>query len=257
MITSTSLYRIGYPLLCLLTFTAASTATHAVTVSGAVAPLKLALIGDSTVCDYKPTSPMRGWGQLLHEFLPKDTQITNAARGGLSTKTFPPDRWQGVLAAKPDYVLIQFGHNDSHAKDKPESTAAATDYRDNLRRFVREARVAGVTPILVTPVHRRLYKNGHPTNELGRYADAMKAVATELDVKLIDLHATSGTLFDRLGEDGTESYTVNKLDNADRPGLGDRTHFTETGAREIARLVAVGLTEIEPRIATDEIRPPR
>ncbi|EIP96494.1 lysophospholipase L1-like esterase [Opitutaceae bacterium TAV1] len=213
------------------------------------APVRLALIGDSTVCDYNSTSAKRGWGQLLPEFLPKGTQITNLARGGASTKTFPPDRWQRVLASRPDYVLIQFGHNDSHAKDKPESTDAATDYRDNLCRYVREARDAGIKPVLVTPVRRRLYKNGHPTTELARYADAMKAVTTGLGVSLIDLHATSGELFDRLGEDGSEAFTVNKPDNADRPGLGDRTHFTETGAREVARLVAAGLAGIEPRLA--------
>jgi lysophospholipase L1-like esterase len=217
-------------------------------------PLRLALIGDSTVCDYNSTSDKRGWGQFLSEFLPKDTQIANLARGGASTKTFPPDRWQRVLSSKPDCVLIQFGHNDSHAKDKPESTDAATDYRDNLRRYVREARDAGIRPILVTPVRRRLYKNGHPTTELARYADAMKAVATELDVPLIDLHATSGALFDRLGEEGSNAFTVNKPDNADRPGLGDRTHFTETGAREIARLVAADLAG---RLSGFSLRPER
>ncbi|EIP96492.1 lysophospholipase L1-like esterase [Opitutaceae bacterium TAV1] len=217
-------------------------------VPAAAAPLKLAIIGDSTVCDYPLSQAKRGWGQLLPEFLPKGTQVINVARGGASTKTFPADRWQRVLSSKPDYVLIQFGHNDSHAKDKPESTDAATDYRDNLRRYVREARDVGIRPILVTPVRRRLYKNGHPTTELARYADAMKAVTTGLSVPLIDLHATSGELFDRLGEDGSEAFTVNKPDNADRPGKGDRTHFTETGAREIARLVAAGLAEIDARL---------
>lgn len=215
----------------------------------AAAPVKIAIVGDSTVCDYKQDSPKRGWGQLLPELLPKGTQVINVARGGASTKTFPADRWQRVLSSKSDYVLIQFGHNDSHAKDKPESTDAATDYQENLRRYIREAREAGIEPILVTPVRRRLYKDGHPTTELKRYAEAMTLVAFELKVKLIDLHTSSGVLFDRLGEAGTDAYTVNKLDQADRPGLGDRTHFTEIGAREMARLVMADLAKIDIRLS--------
>lgn len=211
--------------------------------------LKIALIGDSTVCDYPESSNKRGWGQLLPEFLAPGITVINEARGGLSTKTFPSDRWDRVRAAKPAYILIQFGHNDSHAKDKPESTDAATDYRDNLRRFVREAREAGAEPILVTPVRRRTFRaNGDLSTELTPYADAMKIVAAELDVKVIDLHATSGELYTRLGEEASTHFTPNALDTADRPGRGDRTHFTPAGAQTMAGLVADGLADIAPSL---------
>lgn len=213
------------------------------------ASLKLAIIGDSTVCDYPEQSEKRGWGQMLPEFLAPGTTVINEAKGGLSTKTFPADRWDRVRAAKPDFILIQFGHNDSHAKDKPESTDAATDYRDNLRRFVREAREAGAEPILVTPVRRRTFRaDGTLTKELTPYADSMKAVAAELNVKVIDLHATSGELYTRLGEEATTGFTPNVPDTADRPGRGDRTHFTPEGARVMARLVAEGLQGIDPQL---------
>ena len=212
------------------------------------AGLKLALIGDSTVCNYPERSHMRGWGQMLPELLAPGVVVINEAKGGLSTKTFPDDRWARVRAAKPDFVLIQFGHNDSHAKGKPESTDAATDYRENLRRFVRETREFGAEPILITPVRRRLFKEGVLTAELKPYADAMKAVATEMSVKLIDLHATSGELYTRLGEAGSEGFTLNMIDRADRPGQGDRTHFTPEGARQMARLVADDLAKLDSRL---------
>ncbi|MFA6961403.1 MAG: rhamnogalacturonan acetylesterase [Opitutaceae bacterium] len=218
--------------------------------------IKIALIGDSTVCKYPANSRQHGWGELLPEFLAKDTLVINEAKGGASTKTFPPDRWARALAAKPDYILIQFGHNDSHAKANPESTDAATDYRENLRRYITETRAIGAQPILVTPVRRRLFQtNGAPTTELNAYADAMKAVAAELSVPVIDLYTLSGDLYQKLGETGSDAFTMNQPDNADRPGKGDRTHFTEHGAREIARLVATSLAAIDSRPAAIVMKP--
>ncbi|HEY9247987.1 MAG TPA: rhamnogalacturonan acetylesterase [Rariglobus sp.] len=212
-------------------------------------PPAIALIGDSTVCDYPLTGRMRGWGQLLPEYLQAGVAVRNEAKGGLSTKTFPRDRWRALLASHPDYVLIQFGHNDSHAKDRPESTDAATDYAENLRHFVAEARAAGVTPILVTPVRRRLFKQGKTTEELAPYAESMRGVAEETKTLLVDLHAMSGDLYARLGETDSTPFTLNATDQADRPGLGDRTHFTEYGARRMARLVAEGISKADTRLS--------
>lgn len=218
-------------------------------VGSTAAPLTVGLIGDSTVCDYPESSPLRGWGQALVELLPPGTVVVNQAKGGASTKTFPAERWDRVRAARPDFILIQFGHNDSHAKDKPESTDAATDYRDNLRRYLREAREIGAEPILVTPVRRRTFRrDGTLTAELTPYAEAMQAVALDQGVRVIDLHAMSGELYSRLGEAGSAHFTPNQIDNADRPGRGDRTHFTPEGAREMARLVADALMSLRIRI---------
>jgi lysophospholipase L1-like esterase len=217
--------------------------------AGTSPSLKIAIVGDSTVCDYPDTSPLRGWGQLLPDFLQPGVTVINKARGGASTKTFPASSWQTVLGQHPDFVLIQFGHNDSHAREKPESTDAATDYRDNLRRYLNEARAAGATPILVTPVRRRLFsKDGRPTTELAPYADAMKAVGAETRVRVLDLYSLSGDLYESLGEAESSDFTPNQPDHADRPGQGDRTHFTPEGARQIARLVAEALRDIDPKL---------
>lgn len=193
------------------------------------ASLKIALIGDSTVCDYPEESPQRGWGQLLSEFLPPCVTILNEAKGGLSTKTYPSKQWEKILAIRPDLVLIQFGHNDSHASDRPESTKPEGDYTENLRRYVTEARGAGITPILVTPMHRRVFDaKGVLSRELLPYVTAMKKVADALQVPLIDLYEASDTLFQTLGDEGSASLTL----------PGDRTHFTAEGARLMASQVA-------------------
>lgn len=217
------------------------------------APVKIALVGDSTVCNYPPGSIQHGWGQMLPEFLSPEVTVVNEATGGMSTKNFPPAVWQKVLDARPDYVLIQFGHNDNH-KGRPEGTDADTDYKENLRRYVGEARAAGLNPVLVTPPHRRRFKNGSLTRELAPYADAMKAVSTEMSVPVVDLYASSGALFDRLGEEGSDALTMNDLDRGKKPG-SDRTHFTESGAREMARLVAKDLAEVDS-VLKSQIRLP-
>src|ERR1043166_3114388 len=134
-----------------------------------------------------------------------------------------------ALTEKPDFVLIQFGHNDSHATDRPEATSAAGDFRDYLRGYIDESRAAGATPILVTPMHRRTFdKDGKLTDILGPYAEAMKEVGAEKKVAVVDLHAASGKLFQQLG-DAASAEMANQA--------GDRTHFNEKGARAMAELV--------------------
>jgi len=120
-------------------------------------PIRIVLIGDSTVCNYPVNQPTRGWGQYLPEyFTPGTVTITNLAAAGRSTKTFITEgRWQKALDLKPDYILIQFGHNDSHSPDQPEATDPATTYPDYLRRYIDDARAHGATPILITPMVRR------------------------------------------------------------------------------------------------------
>ncbi len=68
----------------------------------------LVLAGDSTV------TYDAGYASGLRSHLDKQLQIVNLSRGGRTTVTFRTDgRWQQMLDLKPDYVLIQFGHNDS------------------------------------------------------------------------------------------------------------------------------------------------
>jgi len=212
-------------------------------------PLKIGIVGDSTVCQFPPSSPLNGWGQALPEYFLPDVTFLNQAKAGASTKTFPSERWQKILEFKPDFVLIEFGFNDQHEKTKPEATDAASDFKDNLRRFIAEAREAKISPILVTPNHRRTFTPGSVlTTELEPYVNAMKEVGLELKVPVVDLYAKSAVLYEGLGEEGSTSFTVNNQDNADRPGRGDRTHFTPEGARQMARLVADGLAETDPRL---------
>lgn len=211
--------------------------------NGRRAAVCVVILGDSTVCNYPDDSPTRGWGQYVQEYFNDSVRVVNMAKSGRSTKTFIAEGlWKKSLDEKPDYVLIQFGHNDSHAPDRPEATDAATDYTENLRRYVDEARAIGARPVLVTPMHRRTFDDeGRLADILQPYADAMKRVAAEKNVPLVDLHATSGRLFQKLGP-------VKCQELANKPD--DRTHFNERGARAMAAMVMERLPEVEPSLAS-------
>lgn len=208
-------------------------------------PARIVIIGDSTVCDYPASRAERGWGQLIAErFNAGSVGVINLAASGRSTKTFIQEgRWAKALAERPDYVLIQFGHNDSHAPDRPEATDAATTYREYLRRYVDESRAAGATPVLVTPMVRRTFgPDGRLDDSLQRYADAMKEVAGEKHVALIDLHASSKRLVEQLGPEASMRMANNPT---------DRTHFNEQGARTMADLVLRDLPSAAPELKND------
>src|SRR5262249_52528026 len=160
---------------------------------------------------------------------------------GRSTKTFLKEgRLQKALAERADFALIQFGHNDSHARGRPESTDAATDFQENLRTYIQAFRKAGTVPILVTPMHRRTFRGGRVSEELKPYADAMKVVAAEMKVPVVDLYTRSGELFERLGDAGSADLSSSPK---------DRTHFSEKGARAMARLVLDGLKATDTQLS--------
>ncbi len=211
-------------------------------------PLRLLIVGDSTVADYPATHSNRSWGQYIEEhFKPGTVKVTNLAKPGRSTKSFIAEGlWKKALAEKPDYVLIQFGHNDSHSPDKPEATDAATDYKDYLRRYIDESRAIAATPIHITPMVRRTYAAGKitenqppPNRALVSYAIAMKEVAAEKKVAVIDLYSSSKTLAEKLGPQASAAM-ANKQ--------GDETHFNEKGARAMADLIMQELPALAPKL---------
>ena len=203
--------------------------------------LRLVIIGDSTVCDYPTDKPQRGWGQFIQDYFHAEVKVINLAKGGRSTKTFIKEGlWQKALDLKPDVVLIQFGHNDSHSPDKPEATSASTDYKDYLRRYIDEARAAGATPVLITPMVRRNFgPDGKLRDILQPYAKAMKQVGAEKKVPVIDLHTSSWALVEPLGFKGS-------ADMASAPG--DGTHFNRKGAKAMAELVMKELPAAAPAL---------
>ncbi len=89
--------------------------------------------------------------------------------------------------------------------------------------------------MLVTSVERRT-PDGSPTH--GEYPAAMKALAAEEGVPLVDLQAASARRWRELGPDATKKLFLWLDPHPNYPrGSADDTHFTAVGAIEVARLL--------------------
>jgi len=162
---------------------------------------KIILVGDST------TAPHSGWGGAFCAHHVKwRIACLNLARGARSTRSYRSEgAWDLALGEmkapgyKEVFVLIQMGHNDQ-ARHKPERwTEETTEYPDNLRRFVKEARAAGAVPVLLTPLARREFRDGTLDNTLQSWSEQVRKVARELKVPLVDLNARSAQAVQQLG----------------------------------------------------------
>ena len=200
--------------------------------------IRIILVGDSTVTDNA------GWGAGFKRLLDDRVECENYARGGRSSKSFIEEgHWAKALAGGADYVLIQFGHNDMPGKGPARETDPNTTYRQYLSRYVDESRAAGAVPVLVTSMTRRNFRDGQIVTLLGAYARAVRDLAREKDVPLVDLHTASIELLNQLGP--AESETLGPMAN----GRRDRTHLSDRGKTVFAALVAKLLSQTVPELA--------
>ncbi len=188
------------------------------------------LIGDSTVASGS------GWGDFLEDYVDAAVSVTNAARSGRSSKSFYDEgAFDAVRSAlvPGDYVLIQFGHNDSKPEayrrtepgDAPEFLGT---FRDYLETYISEIEAAGATPILMTPVSRMVFSGDEISRTHGDYAHAVRRVASDHDLTLLDLEQRSYETFTALGEEETlRLYAM----------PDDRTHFPPDKAFRVTEMV--------------------
>lgn len=195
--------------------------------------ITLILAGDSTVTDHA------GWGAAFAgRFIPAVKTI-NLAKGGASSKNFwDGGYWKPFYASKADYVFIQFGHNDCPGKGPTRETDPETSYRENLKRYIAEARAQGAEPVLVSPMTRRRYRDGKIVSILTPYAAAVRSVAQTTKTPMIDLHQMSVDLCNRLGPQRS----------AELGPKGDATHFNSKGAEKMTDLILSELPNIAPEL---------
>jgi DNA sulfur modification protein DndE len=210
----------------------------------------LYLVGDSTMAN-KPDLeyPERGWGQLLPTYF--DTSriiIENHAQNGRSTRSFIYEgRWDSIYnkLKAGDYVIIQFGHNDESVL-KTERYATPVEYRYNLTKFVKEAKIKGAFPILCTPIVRRNFEEGKLVDTHGEYPGYVREIAAKLNVPMIDMTQKSQQMVASLGKEGSLllflQIPAGKYERVPE-GKIDNTHFSEKGAIRMASLFVEGLRE--------------
>lgn len=235
-------------------------------------PVKVFLAGDSTCANYALEDdyqtkrfPLTGWGQVFQQFFRKDSLnkvsglvkadsviVDDRAKGGRSTRTFFQEgRWRGIYSELQagDLVLIQFGHNDA-SKEKTERYVDIEGYKEFLRLYVLQTRQKGGIPILLTPVNRNFpWEDGVLKSCHGEYPPAVKDVATEMNVLIIDLTQLSCEYFTKKGQGFvSEKYFMHlpaKVYTAYPDGQNDNTHFQPAGAQAVAQLVFDGLKTLK------------
>ena len=208
-------------------------------------PLVL-LVGDSTM------APETGYGDALCARLEPAAACLNLGRGGRSTLSYRAEGlWDRAIArvraaapGTPITVLIQFGHNDQPGKPG-RSTDLATEFPANLARYVADLRAAAATPVLLTPLVRRSFRDGHLDNDLEPWAEAVRRVAQQQGTALVDLNARSAERVQALGPGQADLLAQGP---AGDPRF-DRTHVGPRGACVFAALVLDGLQQAAPALA--------
>ncbi|WP_308991086.1 rhamnogalacturonan acetylesterase [Mariniflexile litorale] len=213
----------------------------------------LFLAGDSTVTD-QDLEPWASWGQFITNYFNSDIVVANYAESGATLSSFKgTKRLDKILTfMKPnDYVFIEFGHNDE--KIKGEGNGAWGLYTNSLKEFITKFREKGGSPVLVTPTQRRAFNNDgtlKPTH--GDFPDAMRKVAIDLQVPLIDITEMTTYMYESWGNDGSRNAFVQYPANT-FPGqaekLEDNTHFNSFGANEIAKGVVQSIKDLKLDIA--------
>lgn len=221
-------------------------------------------IGDSTMCDFAPSYlnqfggdnyPIRGWMQMMPQFFRDNVVIHNAARSGRSSKSFRTEgHWKPVIeqVKAGDYVFIMFGANDQKP-DAARHTDPKTTYRQNLLNYVNETKAKGAHPILFTSLVRRNFsKDGKLVDTYGEYVSAVRKLAKEINVPVIDLNQKSSDLVTKYGPEESKKLFLyiepgkfSKLPE----GKKDDSHLCVFGATKIAGLAAQGLKEIKSPLA--------
>lgn len=219
----------------------------------------IVLIGDSLVRNGRGDGAggQWGWGDYLGDhFDPAKINVVNRAVGGLSSRTFLTQGHseRTLMLIKPgDFVVIQLGHNDSapyndnsRARGTIKGVGEETEEIDNLltkqhevvhsygwyiRKYVREARAAGATPIVCSLTPRKTWQDG----KIGRsgadgYGGWARQVAEQEGVAFIDVNDLVATRYEALGPGKVE------------PLFGDANlHTSLAGAKVNAEIVAAAL----------------
>ena len=216
------------------------------------------LCGNSTVVDQEK-EPWASWGQMITRWFDDKVVIANYAESGLSATTFLAQlRLDKILTQlrEGDYVICEFGHNDE--KEKRPGDGAWYSYSRNLKIFVDRVREKGGHIIFVTPTARRFFNEDQKTlqNTHGDYPEAMRTVARREQVPVIELNGMTHTFYEALGfEDSKRAlvhYPANTFPDQPKP-LADNTHFNPFGAWEVAKMIVMGLKQMQSPLA-DHLR---
>lgn len=241
-------------------------------VFASVAPIVLAanpaptlfVAGDSTASAYDANPKnQQGWGAVLQPLFDENKlRVVDVARGGRSSRTFITEgHWDRMLAQlhAGDFVVIQFGHNDSGAinAEPPGSTrplrargtipgiGEESEEIDNvltgrhetvytfgwyLRKMIADVRAKNATPILMTLTKTNNFKDGRIECPASSYRLWTWQTARSEKTPFVDL---SRLIADRYQNEGPDAVKAQFID--------DTVHTNIAGATANARDVVASL----------------
>ena len=231
----------------------APAASNAATTNGAPPGPRLFLIGDSTVRN--GTRGQVGWGDpLAGLFDPARITVLNRALGGRSSRTYLNEGlWEKVRAElRPgDFVLMQFGHNDGGPLDDARARASLKGDGDDwqivtnrasgrvetvhsygwyLRKYITDAKARGASPIVLSPVPRKIWQGDRIARASGDYGKWAAAAAAATAVPFVDLNDRIARKYEELGRE-----------KVDKLFADEHTHTTPEGAALNAACVVEGV----------------
>lgn len=216
------------------------------------------MIGDSTMANksLEKQNQERGWGMVLNEFLTDDVIVDNHAVNGRSTKSFIDEgRWDKVMSLiQPgDYVVIQFGHNDEK-DDEARHTDPYGSFKDNLMKFINEAKSKGAKPILMNSIVRRKFDENHPnklTDTHGDYIIVPRQIAKSEHIPFVEANTITKKIVQKCGpEDSKKLYMwiePNKYEFCP-DGKQDDTHLNIEGAHIVAKALLDKMVKVAPEL---------
>ncbi len=213
---------------------------HTDTSALGLAAHRLFIAGDSIAAKYSATSKIIGWGMIIPDYFKQDVVVVNYAQAGSSTKTFP--NMSSILnnITKNDYVILQFGHNDSMADSRGVDEAT---YMANLKSFVQQIKEKGATPIIATSTCSYLYNEGvfiynNESDGIMKYRNAAKKVAHQNNVAFLDVAL--------LMTQKAANYTKAQIDALYiDEGHNKRVHLSQKGAEFVATIIADAIDATE------------
>jgi lysophospholipase L1-like esterase len=232
-------------------------------------PRTLFVASDSTAAKYSGPNQQQGWGEFLGEFFDaQKLRVVNAARGGRSSRTFVTEgHWDKLLAdvQAGDFVIIQFGHNDSGAlnQEPPGSTRPLrargtipgigdeSEEIDNvitgkhetvysfgwyLRKMIADTRAKGATPILLTLTETNNWKDGKIGCPSDTYRAWTWAAARNEKVAFVDLSRIIGDRYQREGIDAVKAQFGSDTTHTSAPGAAANAADVTAGLRALRGL---------------------
>jgi lysophospholipase L1-like esterase len=218
------------------------------------------IIGDSTVKNGDGTGKgnLWGWGNFIGDYFDTSRiEIRNLAIGGRSSRTFITEgRWDVIMATlkKGDYVIMQFGHNDSGPLDDTARARGTIrgigneqkeifnpitrkqevvhSYGWYIKKYVTEAKAKGAIPIVCSPIPRNDWKEGKVIRNADSYGLWAWQIANAEKAYYVDLNGLIAAKYEAMGAEAVKPFFP-----------GDHTHTNLEGAKLNAEIVVKALKQ--------------